>query len=391
MTDYSQTNGKVGTNSRHRKSIVMRIAHRVGQLGVTLGIVAASFFVVSIAAAELDRRAAASEPTGIAPSTPVSARPVEYHDSFTITRGFIGQIEAQRSLAASFELAGQLAEINVEEGDTVRAGDVLAQLDTALIIAERDRLQASRRAVAAQVEFAEKTVERNLSLTESGFASAARLDEALARRDELYARDGELAAAIASTNIQLEKSQLVAPFDGRVTQRFVDGAESMVPGQPVVELVELQAPQVRVGLPLDRDSDELEAPEIEINGQRYSAELVALRPDVDPVTRTRFALFRLADDTPATFGQTARVLLQDRIEARGFWLPTTSMKEGVRGQWTVLIVDDEKRVRAAPIEVLHAQTDRVFVRAAIPEGTLLIQAGPQRVTLGQTVSLAPNS
>lgn len=391
MTPKSESTNKRDISKKPQRSLAARLAYRVGQLGVTLGVVAASVAAVSLAAAELDRRAAASEPTGVAPSTPVAARPVVYQDGFTVTRGFIGQIEPQRSLSASFELAGQLANILVEEGDQVREGDVIAELDTALLIAERDRLQASRRAVAAQIDFAEKTVTRNLSLSESGFASTARLDEALARRDELYARDAELAAAIVSTDIQIEKSTLIAPFEGRVTQRLVDGGESMVPGQPVVDLVELQAPQLRVGLPLDRDIDELQATEIEMDGQRYPAELIALRPDVDPITRTRFALFRLADDTPATFGQTARILLEDHVEARGFWLPTTSLQEGLRGQWTVLVIDGEMRVRAAPVEVLHAQTDRVYVRSATPEGTMLIETGPQRVTLGQTVSIAPNS
>ncbi|MEM6480876.1 MAG: efflux RND transporter periplasmic adaptor subunit [Pseudomonadota bacterium] len=391
MSENSETSKKVGTTDPKNKSLGAHVLKRAGQLAITLGVVALSALTVSMAASELERRATASEPSGSAPSTPVSARPVVYQENFVVTRGYIGQIEPQRSLSASFELSGQLSAVHVEEGDTVRAGDVLAELDTALLVADRDRLQASRRAIAAQIEFAEKTVTRNLSLSESGFASTARLDEALARRDELYARDSELAATIASTNIQLEKSRLIAPFDGRVAQRRVDGGESMSPGQPVVDLVEANAPQVRVGLPLDRSKADLQKSEIEIEGARYQAELVALRPDVDPVTRIRFALFRLEDDTQATFGQTARVLLQDRIEAKGFWLPTTSLKEGLRGQWTVLIIDDEMRVRAAPIEILHAETDRIYVRAAIPDGTMLIETGPQRVTLGQTVSVAPNS
>ena len=44
-------------------------------------------------------------------------------------------------------------------------------------------------------------------------------------------------------------------------------------------------------------------------------------------------------------------------------------------------------VRAAPVEILHAESERVFVRAALPTGTLLINEGPQRVTVGQQVTL----
>ena len=109
-------------------------------------------------------------------------------------------------------------------------------------------------------------------------------------------------------------------------------------------------------------------------------------PDVDPITRTRTALFAIDAEVQPAFGQTARLLLAERIEKEGLWLPVTSLKEGVRGQWTVLTVDAADTVRAAPVEILHAESDRVFVRGAFPDKTRLINEGPQRVTVGQRVA-----
>ena len=51
----------------------------------------------------------------------------------------------------------------------------------------------------------------------------------------------------------------------------------------------------------------------------------------------------------------------------------------------VLVVDPQDVVRHAPVEVLHAESEQVYVRAAMPEGTRLIDAGPHRVTTGQRV------
>ncbi|MEM9499773.1 MAG: efflux RND transporter periplasmic adaptor subunit [Pseudomonadota bacterium] len=379
------------TSSNTVRGTFSDLCRTVGRFGLTVLVAGGAAMLVYLGAGELERRANASAHEVSAPATPVTARPLRYQTDFVVQRGFVGQIEAQRLVHASFELSGQLAAIAVDEGDDIREGDVLATLDTALLDAERARLKASQAATAAQLEFAEKSVTRNMSLSHSGFASEARLDESLARRDELRARAAELTASVRSVDIQLEKSVLRAPFDGRITARLVDGGESLGPGQPVVQLVETGAPQFRVGLPLDRIGDDLQNAEIDIGGTRYSARLLTLRPDVDPVTRTRFALFALEDQTDVAFGQTARLVLEQRIRERGFWLPVTALKEGVRGQWTVLTVDDAMIVRAAPVEVMHAETDRVYVRSAIPAGTLLIKAGPQRVTTGQTVTLAPNS
>ena len=65
----------------------------------------------------------------------------------------------------------------------------------------------------------------------------------------------------------------------------------------------------------------------------------------------------------------------------------TSLKEGLRGQWTVLAVGEDRTVRSLSVHVLHAESDRVFVQGAFPEGTLLIDNGPHRVTVGQSVTL----
>ena len=274
----------------------------------------------------------------------------------------------------------------MDEGDAVAKGQLLATLDIALLEVERDRLTASRDAIAAQLAFAKKTVERNAKLIGQGFTSQARLDEAVAQQDELLSRIGELDAGLRDVTVRIEKSSIEAPFAGQITSRHVDGGETLRSGELVLGMVELVSPQVRIGIPLDVDPVLLADVEIEIAGQSYLAELATLRPDIDPVTRTRTALFDLKDGPDVAFGQTARVHVLDPVESAGTWVPTTSLKEGTRGQWTLLVADAQKTVRLATVEVLHAEDDRVFVRGQFPDGTVLIDQGPQRVTVGQRVA-----
>ena len=378
-TEEAQTNGRITT----WLGLAARLA---GRFVLTAAVVVGAAFAVQYGTAELTRRAEAAPSPDAAPAIPVQTVPLRLETGYDVQRAFVGQNEPQRTVSVSFELAGQLASIVVDEGDAVRQGQVLATQDTSLLDAERTQLLASKSAAEAQLKFAFQTVERNEELNRRGFATQAALDGASAQRDELIGRIAEIDAAIANVDIRIAKSRIEAPFDGRVTSRFVDGREALNPGQQVLKLIELRAPQVRVGVPLDFDETRLANAEMELAGQVYTAALVALRPDIDPVTRTRTALFSIDADAKPAFGQTARLLVTERVDATGLWLPMTSLKEGVRGQWTVLTVDAGNMVRRAPVEILHAESDRVFVRGAFPDGTRLIGEGPQRVTVGQRVA-----
>ncbi len=356
------------------------------RLGLTVSVIAVAAAAVYVGTAELTRRADAVPAPDAAAVTPVSVTPIISENAYTVDRVFIGQVEPQRSADVSFELNGRLDQILVDEGDAVAKGQLLATLDIALLEVERDRLTASRDAIAAQLAFAKKTVERNAKLIGQGFTSQARLDEAVAQQDELLSRIGELDAGLRDVTVRIEKSSIEAPFAGQITSRHVDGGETLRSGELVLGMVELVSPQVRIGIPLDVDPALLADVEIEIAGQSYLAELATLRPDIDPVTRTRTALFDLKDGPDVAFGQTARVHVLDPVESAGTWVPTTSLKEGTRGQWTLLVADAQKTVRLATVEVLHAEDDRVFVRGQFPDGTVLIDQGPQRVTVGQRVA-----
>ena len=366
---------------------IRRGARFVVRVAVTGAVVAGAVFAMQFGASELGRRADAAPTPDAADLIPVSASALRAQESYQVTRSLIGQVEPQKTVSLSFELPGRIDTIHVDEGDWVKTGQVLAAQDLSLLIAEQDRLNASRTATHAQLRFAEQTVERSAALTQRGFTSQAVLDEAMARKDELLARIAEIDASLSNVTIRIGKSRIVAPFDGRVTERLVDGNETLGAGQRVFGLVELRKPQVRIGVPLDLAEDSLRTVTIDVEGRKSPGRLVTLRPDIDPVTRTRTAIFEIDTDAQPAFGQTARIEVMQTVATRGIWLPITSLKEGVRGQWTILTVDPENTVRAASVEILHAESDRVYVRAALPEGTRLIDAGPQRVTVGQQVAV----
>ncbi|MEM1233332.1 MAG: efflux RND transporter periplasmic adaptor subunit, partial [Pseudomonadota bacterium] len=212
------------------------------RLTVTLVVIGGAGAAVFYGQSILEARAAAVPEPEAAPLTAVSVRALETENGYRQTRSFVGQIEPRKTVAVSFELAGKLVDVAVDEGDEVRAGQLIAAQDVDLLEAEKAQLNSSREALEAQLEFALQRLQRAERLLESGFASQERLDEVISARDELDARIRETDARLQTIEIRLDKSAIEAPFDGRVTRRFLDGGEALSPGQPVLEIVETEAP-----------------------------------------------------------------------------------------------------------------------------------------------------
>ncbi|MEQ1953163.1 efflux RND transporter periplasmic adaptor subunit [Mesorhizobium sp. CN2-181] len=185
--------------------------------------------------------------------TPLQA-PVSFV-TVPVTRGDLtvevsatGTLQPLTQVDISSELSGVVRSVAVNENDTVKKGDVLAELDTVRIAANVDRAEASVKVAQAQVgqaettlKEAEQTLTRAQQLSDRGMVAQQALDTALAARDRASA-----AVAVAEANVaisqaelklqeaDLEKSKIYAPIDGIVLTRSVD------PGQTVAS--SLQAP-----------------------------------------------------------------------------------------------------------------------------------------------------
>ncbi|MEL6953053.1 MAG: efflux RND transporter periplasmic adaptor subunit [Pseudomonadota bacterium] len=351
---------------------------------LTLAFCAGAAVLVVVGSQGLSNRAAAAPEPEAAPVPTVAVQRVVEQDSFTVTRRFLGQVEAQSEVDVAFEFGGTLMRLLVDEGDHATQGDVIAELDTELLVADQSRLEAERRALQAQLSFAESQSQRAVRLAEDGFASQERVDQAQASQAELAARIDALDARLLSIEISLRKSVITAPVTGQVTARFVDPGSVLSAGQPVIGLTETGPAIVRVGLPLSLDPSDLDAPEIEIDGEHHRATLIGTRPDIDPVTRTRTALFALQADIPAVFGQTIALSLEIPQSTAGLWLPLSALRAGEQGVWTVLVVQDDM-VRVASVEVLHTSGERAYVRGSFGAEALLVADGAHRLVPGQQV------
>ena len=134
----------------------------------------------------------------------------------------VGRIEAARSVDLAFEVSGPLRAVPVLEGQEVTKGDVLAALDAS------DFLLAVKEA-QVELRLAQQDLDRKARvLAERGIARST-VDDARSIRDLQKVR-------LSKAQEKLEDATLVAPFDGRIARRFVDGFSNVNAAQPILRL-----------------------------------------------------------------------------------------------------------------------------------------------------------
>jgi multidrug efflux pump subunit AcrA (membrane-fusion protein) len=215
-----------------------------------------------------------------------------------------------------------------------------------------------------------------------------------------------VAAAIDGVDVNLELSQLEAPYDGGITARLEDEGTVVVPGQPILRLIELAQMEVRIGIPPDTAADLLPGQRyaVEIAGKSQDLVLATILNTIDPTTRTRTAIFAHGEATDgAQNNALAHLVVERPLRAPGFWLPITALTEGRRGLWSAFVVvsaenDDggsagEKnglmRVERRQLQVIHTDADRAYVRGTIRDGELVITTGVHRLVPDQLVRVGP--
>ena len=377
---------------------------------------------------------------------PVATVQIEPVGQFEVERSYTGRITARRTSDLSFERQGKLVSIHVRDGQHVRQGQPLAELDLRHLETRQKELQARRGEAAAQLDemiagprqelidaatarvasrqatlqelqrkyerrkrmLASNAVSReDFESTQTGMQAAeAVLQEAQHQLQEL--RNGtraekisaqrsivaQLDAQLADLAIDLNDSTLRAPFDGVVAARLADEGTVMAPGSPVLRIVEAGVLEAWVGLPVDDAATMVETAEhmITANGRRYVVTGARRLPELDMATRTRTVVFDLPADasTHLVNGQMVRLDIRRTVPTAGFWLPNTALSKGERGLWSVFAVETGRATNDAvvarrEVEVVHAEGDRSLVRGTLQEGDHVVVAGGHRIVAGQHV------
>jgi len=333
---------------------------------------------------------------------PVAVQVARAREAYRVREEYVGRVTSRRKSQLGFERTGRLERLPVDEGDRVAEGDLLAALDVRELVARRRELVAQVDETEARLSLARRTTRRQNQLRESDHTSEAQLDAAVFEERALASQLEAARAALASVDVALALSRIEAPYAGIVTARHADEGSVVAPGEPVFELIEDGAMEVRVGMPPETAAGLEPGSRLEVSvaGRSVPAVLHTTLPSVEPDTRTVTAIFRL-DARPDEAGRRipdgalARVPVERRIPAEGFWLPIGALAESRRGLWSAYVVSPGEEgfatVDRRQLEVLHAEAERVFVRGTLRDGERFGAGGVHRLVPGQRVRVVDDA
>ena len=325
--------------------------------------------------------------------TPLSVDVVvaNMQSSLALDEKFTGIVQPRRSSELGFSDGGRIAALNVDVGDRVTDGQILAVLDTRAVRSQLVSAEAQVNEAKASHALAMNTVERQQTLLERGHVSQQRVDEALAQAATADARIEAARARADTLRVQIDLATIRAPYPGMITSRNFDEGAIAAQGAPIFQLVETGALEARIGLPAPLAAA-LEPGDIytlSTDVGPVDAKLRSVTGIIDAGQRSVTSLFDITDAASVSAGTVVRLSVSRDVQENGLWLPVSALAEGQRGLWSLYIASPEGDgwvARPGLVEVVQTEGERVFVRGAISDGDRIIVDGLQRVAPGQSVS-----
>jgi len=327
---------------------------------------------------------------------PVEVLEVERAEAYPVEERFVGRVEARRRSRLAFELGGTVESVVFDEGDRVERGEELAAIDTARLEARRNELEAALEQARADRRLAESTHRRNERLAKTGAVSEQELENARERLEASRAEIARVEAQLESVAVDLEKSVLRAPFDGRLAHRGVDEGAVVSPNEVVFELLESSVLEVRASMARGAVAALSAGDEVAVvlpGGKERSLPVRRVLPQRDEQTRTVDVILGVPETvTSLRDGDLVTVTHSRRVNEPGFFLPRDALTESVRGLWACFVAvpapeagEEARRLERRNLEVLHAWANEVYVRGALESGDRVLASGLQKVAPDQRV------
>lgn len=288
-----------------------------------------------------------------------------------------GTLRARRIVRLHSQEEGRVETLPVYEGDRVKAGTLLVQLDDRLLRAELNKAEANRRQAEQDLARLQRLAGRKL-VSE---------DEQL--RAETNLRIAEAEESLLKT--RLGYTTIRAPFDGVITERMVEPGDaaprfahlltladpdSLVTEVPVSELI---LPTLDIG---DAVAVRIDA----LGTDTYAGRIDRIHPTVDPDTRQGVAEIALDPVPPgAQAGQLCRVYLPGEARPRRT-VPLAALRQDAQGEY-VYTVDAEGLARRTPVRSGMSLGERVEIVDGLADGDRVITRGFINLAAGKAVRI----
>ncbi len=324
----------------------MRVWQRWAIAGVAMALLAGAGVALVKRQAGGARPAVARPASGLdlAPGDVVVARSIELPRSLEISGG----LRAVNSAVVRAKVAGEVKSLTVREGDSVRAGQVVGQLDTIELDLRLRQAEQTASSTKSQLDIATRSLVNNRALVAQGFISATGLETSIATEAGARASYDAAMTAAALARKGRGDATLVAPIAGLVSQRMVQPGERVAVDARLLEIVDLAQIELEAALTPD-DVASLgigQRATLRVDGLAtpVAAQVARINPSAQAGTRSILAYLAVEPQPALRQGLFAR----GRIELgrkRALAVPLAAVRTD-QAQPYVLLVKDERAVMA---------------------------------------------
>ncbi|MDR3368961.1 efflux RND transporter periplasmic adaptor subunit [Rhodoferax sp.] len=303
-----------------------------------------------------------------------------------------GTINAVNTAMVKARVAGELLGLKVREGDRVRAGQVLGQIDPSDSDARLRQSRQQALAAKAQVDIAQRTHDNNVALTAQGFISNTALVSSLAN---LTAAQANYAAAQSAADISakgLSDTLLRTPISGFVSQRLAQPGERLAIDTKVLEIVDLSQLEMQAEL---SSADALQVKvgqkaQLHVTGlaQGVSASVARINPSTSVGSRAVLVYLSIAPDTTLRDGLFAEGLLAIGT-LNTLTVPLNAVRTDKPRPYVQVVKGDQVQhldVTMGPRSEVDGQT--LVSISGVPEGATVISGTVGILREGTLVKLA---
>jgi membrane fusion protein (multidrug efflux system) len=314
---------------------------------------------------------------------------------------FVGHIKSVNKVDVRARVEGFLEKVLFREGQNVKIGELLYQIEKVQFAAQVDQAKANVASAEAEVTNAQLQYGRSLELSKRDFSPQAVVDQNKALLDTARAKVLQTKAALMQAQVNLDYTDIRSPIDGRIGRTAYTAGNLVNPASGVLATIVSQDP-IYVLFPVSvrdletirearrREGGGLAKIEIRVrlsNGQDYPERGVwdLTDPQVDQTTDTLIMRATIANpDGVLIDGQFITAEIRERQEEPRLVIPQAALQIDQSGYYA-LVVDDEHKVQQRRIQTGPNRGTDVVVASGLREGENVIVDGVQKVRPGQIV------
>jgi RND family efflux transporter MFP subunit len=391
---------------------------------LVLGVIAVCLIVTGLVVrhARAGSPGSAGQASAESEHVPYAAVAPVKRETIATSLSIAGQFIPYQNVELHAKVAGYIKNINVDIGDHVHQGQVLAVLEIPELVAQVDEAKAAVHHAEEEIQRAHSDVSRaqadnvalhsnaerlvNTDKARPGLIAQQELDDATAKDRASQAQVDAAMSALAAAKQQLEVAKadeqhysalgnyarIVAPYDGVVTWRFSDtgslvqAGTSNTSGLPVVTVAQINVLRLRIPVPESiaakvRIGDSADV-HVQASGEHFTGKVERFTDSLDTSTRTMQVEIDVPNSNyhlqPGTY---ADVTLSANSRPNALTVPIEAIQRHDNNKTSVLVLDAQNRVQLRDVQVGVESSDAVEILSGLNEG--------ERVLVGNLGSYQP--